>query len=503
MAQAENGRSVRRRSMLSGVDPGTPYAKLMIGCTAVGSNAYQLKNSSGCVDLEQAADILKIIRALLPLTCCTKVPDTAMKQLSSICEDAATSAGLREWQQRLRVWEQEKAELLGEGDDRTRVHMYASTVSAALVSATVSAHGNQGWAIGAVKTIDFDDEPFRMTFGSLMSLSWMCALSGRYTFVGQPSSYIDILSLARSMSARTDAAEVNATAMCAWRSACNQVVDDKVPVNARKYVHLALDQFAVADGPHALKQGSPKSKGAAYILAHSAKPNEKHKTTELWPNAFKVASRQLKALDEMHGMDLFDRAAKAWEGPESLNGRASSDLTPFATTRLYFGRTFPLRLLCPSLPTAFADYVICIWPCPRGIWSHFFATPLVFSVVDSVFCGYVPTSAKATMAHMIDSDGSRADLASILRETGHGEAYYHSDSQPQSSFDDDNDDSEGNDDGRPTPSSYQLVRARTMISKELRERLLAERGYFRKAVREFMLGLLTSKYPKENTLATW
>ena len=47
--------------MLSGVDPGTPYAKLMIGCTAVGSNAYLLKNSYGCVDLEQAAYILKII----------------------------------------------------------------------------------------------------------------------------------------------------------------------------------------------------------------------------------------------------------------------------------------------------------------------------------------------------------------------------------------------------------------------------------------------------------
>ena len=109
-----------------------------------------------------------------------------MKQLSSICEDAATSAGLREWQQRLRVWEQEKAELLGEGDDRTRVHMYASTVSAALVSATVSAHGHR-FSHHLVKTFDFDDEPFHMTFGSLMSLSWMCALSGRYTFVGQPS----------------------------------------------------------------------------------------------------------------------------------------------------------------------------------------------------------------------------------------------------------------------------------------------------------------------------
>eukprot|EP00966_Prymnesium_polylepis_P274581 6344213-Prymnesium_polylepis.1 len=65
--------------------------------------------------------------------------------------------------------------------------MYASTVAAALVSATVSAHGNRGGAYsGAVKTFDFDDEPLRMTFATLLSLSWMCALSGRYTFVGQP-----------------------------------------------------------------------------------------------------------------------------------------------------------------------------------------------------------------------------------------------------------------------------------------------------------------------------
>ena len=126
-----------------------------------------------------------------------------------------------------------------------------------------------------------------------------------------------------------------------------------------------------------------------------------------------------------------------------------------------------------------------------------------FLCYASVFCGYVSTNAKATMAHMIDSDGSRADLESILRETRYGEAYYHPESQPQPSFDEDNDGSKGNDDGRPTPSPYQLARARTMISKEVRQRLLAERGDFRKAVRAFMLGSFTSSDSKENSLATW
>ena len=36
-AMADDGhRSVRRRSLLSGVDLNTPYAKIMLGCTAVG-----------------------------------------------------------------------------------------------------------------------------------------------------------------------------------------------------------------------------------------------------------------------------------------------------------------------------------------------------------------------------------------------------------------------------------------------------------------------------------
>eukprot|EP01048_Picozoa_sp_COSAG05_P033575 COSAG05_NODE_13542_length_426_cov_0.859327_1_plen_59_part_10 len=58
----------------------------------------------------------------------------------------------------------------------------------------------------------------------------------------------------------------------------------------------------------------------------------------------------------------------------------------------------------------------------RTIWGDFFATPIVFSIVDSVFCGYVPMNAKATALHMIDNDGSRVDLQQIIRETRYGEA---------------------------------------------------------------------------------
>lgn len=101
-AMADAHRSVRRRSDLD-----TPYAKVMLGCTAVGSNAYRLKHSYGCVDLEQAADVLKLLRGILADTCSTKVPDDAMKHISSICGEAATSAGLRSGKSAYaNVWEQ-------------------------------------------------------------------------------------------------------------------------------------------------------------------------------------------------------------------------------------------------------------------------------------------------------------------------------------------------------------------------------------------------------------
>ena len=124
----------------------------------------------------------------------------------------------------------------------------------------------------------------------------------------------------------------------------------------------------------------------------------------------------------------------------------------------------------------------------------------MFSVVDSVFCGYVPVNAKATALHMIDNDGSRADLEKFIQETRYGEAFYHSASQPQHSVDDDddNDDSDGD-----THLDYQLARARTIISKEVRELLTVQRGGFRKAVREYISQYLTRTGSMETTLAKW
>ena len=254
--------------------------------------------------------------------------------------------------------------------------------------------------------------------------------------------------------------------------------------------HLALDQFAVCIGPDVTTQGSSR----AYI-PHTRQSPTRSQSNDMYNPAFKVAIRQLKAYDEMYDLrrsgvkldvalfddddadeytSLAERAERAWEGPDSLNGKVTSSLTPFATTSLYFGRTFPLRLLSDSVPAAFAHYILIIWVCPRLIWLVYFAKPLVFSVVDSTFCGYVPTNAKATVNHMIDTDGTRADLARILREARHGTAFYHSDSQPQPNVE--TGDDESSDPGEhDSCSEYELARSRSIISTEIRDRLLSER----------------------------
>jgi hypothetical protein len=286
--------------------------------------------------------------------------------------------------------------------------------------------------------------------------------------------------------------------MCTWREKCNAIVDEHVPVAERKFVHLALDQFAVCSGPDAATQGGPR---APYILAHSTKHGEKHKSNDMYNAAFKVAIRQLKAYDEMYKLrrsdalfddeddnsytSLAEHAEKAWEGPDAINGKSTTALIPFATTSLYFGRSFPLSLLSDSMPTEFAHYIIIIWLCPRLIWLAYFATPLVFSVVDSVFCGYVPTNAKSTLNHMIDSDGTRADLHRILQENRYGTAFYHSDSQPQQDVEKEIAKADDSDECASS-SAYGQVRSRSVISMEVRDQLLAERGEFCKALRKYL-----------------
>ena len=394
-----------------------------------------------------------------------------------------------------------------EGDDRTRLHLYASAVSSALVSLVVELHGVQSSERCPKVCVNYDDEDLTLTWSNMTSLSWMCALCGRYTFLGSPKSYIDPLALARKMSERSEASDINTLAMCSWRHDCNDVVDELVPSEERKFVHLALDQFAVSDGPMASKQGGSR---ALYILAHSAKPGEKHKTNDMYNRAFTVAHRRLRAYDDMYGTDLAQRAQSAWEGPDSLNGKSTSDLIPFATTKLYFGRSFPLRILDDSTPAQFASYTLIIWVCPRMIWLKFFATPLVFSVVDSVFCGYVPTNAKATVNHMLGHDGERADLQMILNTVRYGEGFYHSDSQPQQDVHDSDVEEE---EEHSISSPYELARARSVISVEVRGHLLNDRGDFLKGLRKLLSDRLIascsvttcsgSKMNIERSLAKW
>ena len=500
-------RSAKRMTLLAPIAPADPLAKLLLMCDRDGSHAYRLPvhgaGFKGLVDLKGVQLLCDVLRARLQSAGVdVDTPHTAMCEIDSICGAAATSGGLREWMERLRAWEQVQAASIAEGDDRTRLHMYASAVSSALVSRVIDWHGvpTNG---GPTFCVDYDEEEFTLTSSSLASLSWMCALSGRYTYLGTPKSYIDPLALARMMSERTEAKDINALAMCSWRADCNDVVNELVPLDAQKFVHFALDQFAVCEGSTASRQGC---RTAPYILAHSAKSGEPHDKGDAWKNAFVVGHRQLQAYDAMYGTDLAQRASSAWEGPDALNGKRVSDRVPFATTRLYFGRTFPLRILYDTIPAQFAHYKFIIWKCPRVIWLFYFASPLVFSIMDSVFCGYVPTCAKATVNHMVDHDGERADLHQILNMVRYGEAFYHSDSQPQQ--DEDVHDSDDEEEEEHSASAYELARARSIISVEVRQRLLTDRGRFRKGLRKLIYQRLlqcrgSSFEMRERSLAKW
>ena len=99
------------------------------------------------------------------------------------------------------------------------------------------------------------------------------------------------------------------------------------------------------------------------------------------------------------------------------------------------------------------------------------------------------------MAHMVDHDGSRADLSLIMQEVQYGDAYHHTESQPQPSV------SDGPSHHLKTP--YRLARARSVISTEVREQLIADRDKFRKYLRGIIYRFLTRKMCKNPTLAMW
>ena len=86
-----------------------------------GSKVYKLSSHGGAqVDVSSVKLLCDVLRPRLAAAHVSlDVPD--LREIDSICGPAATSAGLREWMERLRVWEQEQASVTGEGDDRSRV----------------------------------------------------------------------------------------------------------------------------------------------------------------------------------------------------------------------------------------------------------------------------------------------------------------------------------------------------------------------------------------------
>jgi hypothetical protein len=111
-------RSVKRSDLLATTAPADPYSKLMLMCDRVGSSAYKLPAHGpfNClVDLQGVRLLCDILRPRLQSADVTvDVPDTAMREIDSICGAAATCGGVREWMERLRAWEQGQTALIGE-----------------------------------------------------------------------------------------------------------------------------------------------------------------------------------------------------------------------------------------------------------------------------------------------------------------------------------------------------------------------------------------------------
>lgn len=427
--------------------------------------------------------------------------DQIMEDLQSICGTGATPSSVRQWQEVVRVWERtEAARVVGE---RERIHLCASAVSASLAAGIADRHGILGHTVkrlgklvytDATAEIEHEDEDegdkedvaeneaeneaeevFNLDSLALCDLSWTCAVAGRYVPLSAPRGTVfDPLMCARILSNRKGAQDQNSIAMCTWRMEQDaQVVTiDEV---ARPAVYALLDQFAVVSGAAAAKQGSSKSR---YILAHGGvKPSER------WRNVWEVAYRTLQKVDAAYKLGLAPAALKAWKGDGSIDGNASVKSYGLATTKLFLARRFPLQLLSDELlPPELTGAVILIWPCPRWWWSVYFCTPIMFSALDSLFCGYVRAEGKASQNHLID-DGSRADPNEVMMPTPPaGDNFYHSESQPMHG------DAVEDVEDPVMLSTWNEARLRSKILISTRKRLLEERGAFMEWLRMHIEG---------------
>ena len=426
--------------------------------------------------------------------------DQIMEDLQSICGTGATPSSVRQWQEVVRGWERtEAARVVGE---RERIHLCASAVSASLAAGIADRHGLYAHMVkrlgklvytDAAAEIEHEDEGakedvaeneaenkaemFDLDSRALCDLSWTCAVAGRYVPLSAPRGTVfDPLMCARILSNRKGAQDQNSIAMCTWRMEQDaQVVTiDEV---ARPAVYALLDQFAVVSGAAAAKQGSSKSR---YILAHGGvKPSER------WRNVWEVAYRTLQKVDAAYKLGLAPAALKAWKGDESIDGNASVKSYGLATTKLFLARRFPLQLLSDELlPPELTGAVILIWTCPRSWWSMYFCTPIMFSALDSLFCGYVRAEGKASQNHLID-DGSRADPNEVMMPTPPaGDNFYHSESQPMHG------DAVEDVDDPVLLSTWNEARLRSKILISTRKRLLEERGAFMDWLRRHIEGQL-------------
>eukprot|EP01052_Picozoa_sp_SAG31_P023695 SAG31_NODE_1971_length_6758_cov_3.905205_2_plen_153_part_00 len=98
---------------------------------------------------------------------------------------------------------------------------------------------------------------------------------------------------------------------------------------------------------------------------------------------FRVNVVQLEKLDARYGTSLVAMATAAWKGDDTIAGQAvaCSAKSTLATKSCYWGRSYPLSVLLPSvLGTEYKDYTIIVYKCPTDYWPKYLAKFSTFTV---------------------------------------------------------------------------------------------------------------------------
>eukprot|EP01052_Picozoa_sp_SAG31_P024700 SAG31_NODE_2119_length_6406_cov_2.443317_1_plen_856_part_00 len=400
--------------------------------------AYHVKENNGFPDVQQLRNLHEVLKDLTEHTFRTEFPDRIMDAPDMF---VATPEAIRETMAKLRQWELDACALVTAiGVDRARIHLYAAATAAALLTTVMELCGSTFTGSNSKTKISVGKKKYELYGRQMNTLSWYFAIAGRYSYLGT-SDYIDVEESVYRLMNKDLHVEATTVKMLEWREQADKHVAEKVK-NAEivEVINIILDSWAITMGEEekkkretlsdiTLKRASTKAPAGLqgghsrpYILSSTAQNGHTHPSNSVWRNVFRVNVVQLQKLDARYGTSLAAMATAAWKGDDTIAGQAVaySSKSALATRSCYWGRTYPLSILLPSvLETQYKDYTITVYKCPTYYWPHFLATERVFTLVDELITGYVDRESKSLTNHMAEdpNDDVTAAARGLLLES--------------------------------------------------------------------------------------